>query len=478
MQKVITRHEYGPGGSYLFSPFTQLINNKDIKTIFEAGSRDLLDAIALKNYYSGSTVYAFECNPEGIKTCLHNIQSENNIIFTPIALTDTDGQKTFYSFDSDKTNNHNHGVSSFYKHKNETDVPQTAITVNCSTIDTFCAQNNITEVDMFCFDMQGGEYSALIGAKNILKTVKYIILENDGHSYQQTPDFVEIENFLHKNDFILIQKVIGDCLYINTRLLPLSQQEIITGNQFKNICDEYIDEDKPYINLKQTPKNIFLKTDWVEIFKQKVLPQINYNFNLITHNADRSIISDNIDLLNNKFLIRWYGMNCHIQHPKLQSIPIGIANEKWPHGNKDVLLEVINTEIPKTGLCYSNFEVSTNFSKRNETLNIIKTKPFINSDTQKHSFKDYLTKLKSYKYVISPPGNSVDCHRVWEALYLGVIPIIEKNIAMEYFYDLPILVVDSFNNVTEELLINSYETVFNKPTNKAKFSFYKNLIFN
>lgn len=257
------------------------------------------------------------------------------------------------------------------------------------------------------------------------------------------------------------------------------KEDIITGNTFKCIADDYLDEEKTFLDLSKKPKIIFLKTDWIELFKTKILPKIDYQFKLITHNADRPCPSGNIDLLDDDRLIKWYGMNCHIQHPKLQSIPIGIANEKWPHGNKDTLLDVANTNIIKrNNFCYSNFDLTTNHLRRPQIFEIIKTKSFIDIETQKLTFKDYLTKLKSYKYVISPPGNSIDCHRIWESLYLGVIPIIEKNIAMEYFYDLPILVVDSFNNVTEKLLIDSYEIIFNKPSNKAKFNFYKKLIFN
>jgi hypothetical protein len=30
-------------------------------------------------------------------------------------------------------------------------------------------------------------------------------------------------------------------------------------------------------------------------------------------------------------------------------------------------------------------------------------------------------------YVLSPPGNGIDCHRTWEALFLGSIPIVKKS---------------------------------------------------
>jgi hypothetical protein len=149
------------------------------------------------------------------------------------------------------------------------------------------------------------------------------------------------------------------------------KKNIITGNAFRDICDDYIDEDKPYISIIDKPKTIFLKTDWIEIFKTKVLPFIDYRFKLITHNADRSAISGNLDLLEDNRLIKWYGMNVDVRHSKLQPIPIGIANEKWPHGDKDILLEVINSDINKCELVYSNFDISTNVSTRSEIFDII-----------------------------------------------------------------------------------------------------------
>lgn len=248
--------------------------------------------------------------------------------------------------------------------------------------------------------------------------------------------------------------------------------EIITGDAFKSIADDFLDETKPYIDLSKKPKIIFLYTDWIELFKSKILPFIDYQFTLITHNADRSAPSGNLDLLNDDRLIKWYGMNCGIIHPKLQAIPIGIANEKWPHGNKKELVEVINTDIEKTNLCYSNFDLNTNILRRSHILEIIKTKSFVDIETQKLNFKDYLTKLKGYKYVISPPGNSVDCHRIWESIYLGVIPIVERHTALEYFYDLPILFIDSFNDITETLLLEFYESTKLKSLGKSKLTFY------
>ena len=148
------------------------------------------------------------------------------------------------------------------------------------------------------------------------------------------------------------------------------KEDIITGNAFKQICDDFIDEEKTYIDIKAKPKIIFLKTDWIEIFKNKVLPLIDYQFKLVTHNSDRSAISGNLDLLEDKRLIRWFGMNVDTKHPKLQPIPIGIANEKWPHGDKNILIELVNTNIHKTNFVYRTL-ISVQTSKSVYVLKIL-----------------------------------------------------------------------------------------------------------
>jgi hypothetical protein len=254
------------------------------------------------------------------------------------------------------------------------------------------------------------------------------------------------------------------------------REDIITGNAFKNICDDFLDDDKKYIDITKKPKIIFLKTDWIERFKQKVLPLIDYKFNLVTHNADRPAVSGNLDLLEDNRLIKWFGMNVDIYHSKLQPIPIGIANEKWPHGNKDVLLKVINENNEKKKLVYSNFDITTNYDKRYNTLKIISTHSYIDFENTKLMFEDYTRKLSTYKYVISPPGNSVDCHRIWESIYLGVVPIVEEHPALDYYKDLPILFVKSFNNISVDLLEKGYSILKTRSVNRSCMSFYKKKI--
>lgn len=64
----------------------------------------------------------------------------------------------------------------------------------------------------------------------------------------------------------------------------------------------------------------------------------------------------------------------------------------------------------------------------------------------------YLRNLLSHSFVLCPPGNGEDTHRMWEALYCGAIPVVRESPAMREFKDLPVLFVRGFEEVTEGLL--------------------------
>jgi len=68
-----------------YSEFFYNININEIKTIFELGSRHLVDAIILSNYFKDSKIYSFECNPDCLIECYKNIYILND-----------DQKKTYY----------------------------------------------------------------------------------------------------------------------------------------------------------------------------------------------------------------------------------------------------------------------------------------------------------------------------------------------------------------------------------------------
>jgi hypothetical protein len=258
----------------------------------------------------------------------------------------------------------------------------------------------------------------------------------------------------------------------------LTVDDIITPDKFISLAHNCLSERRNSgIELIPDRNIFFVKTDYISQFHQQYLPHINYEFVLITHDADNPVTEKYLPILQNRFLKKWFGMNCHILHDKLQSIPIGIANECWPHGNKQVLLDTANRVLKdKLNLIYSNFTKETNLSQRQNVALILKDLKDIFLEHQKLSYKDYLNKISTYKFIISPPGNSVDCHRIWESIYIGTIPIVLKSVPMVYFKDCPILFIDKWEDLYEVDLEEKYNTIIQKSRMKSQFSFYREQI--
>uniref|UniRef100_A0A6C0BVA5 Exostosin GT47 domain-containing protein n=1 Tax=viral metagenome TaxID=1070528 RepID=A0A6C0BVA5_9ZZZZ len=73
-----------------------------------------------------------------------------------------------------------------------------------------------------------------------------------------------------------------------------------------------------------------------------------------------------------------------------------------------------------------------------------------------------------YAFVISPQGNGIDCIRTWEALCFGCIPIFKKCGIEDLFIDLPVLIVNEWYEVTNELLVDTVHKFKNMTFNYEK----------
>ena len=205
------QYDYKRAMSYLEPIFLENIDKTRVQTIFELGSRDLLDAHKLEDYY-GCPVYAFECNPDCLEICdsVANTFENKNIHLIQKAVSLVDGPVSFYSFDITKYDNM--GASSMFKidfnnrDKDDPDYnlpsPQKEIVVEGTRLDTFMSDNRVDRVDMLCVDLQGYELAAIQSLGDRLQCVKYIIVECSIQStYDGGTTFVELEEYLKNAGF-------------------------------------------------------------------------------------------------------------------------------------------------------------------------------------------------------------------------------------------------------------------------------------
>ena len=198
-----------------YCDFFYKINITEIKTIFELGSCNLIDCIKLIKHFENANIYAFECNTDCLVECNKNLSKleekyKKKIFLINKAVSITDGDVSFFSFDLNKYNNM--GASSMLKidfslrNKNDPDYnkpnPQKEIIVNGVRLDTFMNENKIENIDLLCIDLQGYELNSLKSLGDKLHKVKYIITEcSIVSTYTNGSTFKEIDDYLTKFNF-------------------------------------------------------------------------------------------------------------------------------------------------------------------------------------------------------------------------------------------------------------------------------------
>jgi hypothetical protein len=235
--------------------------------------------------------------------------------------------------------------------------------------------------------------------------------------------------------------------------------EFITGNKFKRACHYSLDEQgflKRSEPIKGETLKIFVKIDYVRSF---FALNIETPYILFTHNGDLPVDDNYLIYMDNPNLLKWYGQNIMTRHPKLSSIPIGLANEIWPHGDEKIFGEVINQNLLKERLIYVNFDLNTNRCEREYCLNKLNQQGLEMGD--KLPFKEYLQEVSKSYFVVSPNGNGVDCHKTWESLYLKTIPIVTESININFYKNLPIVIIKSWKDFNpNDLTIDEYQKIW------------------
>ena len=181
-----------------------------------------------------------------------------------------------------------------------------------------------------------------------------------------------------------------------------------------------------------------------------------------------------------KNLKKWYGQNLISNgDERLVPLPIGLERRRWSKGLKHTtLMEKINLQKERNTLLYINYNEKNHITrgKLKDGLSSIKDIKVINN---KINFNQYCDDILTSKYVLSPIGNGLDCHRTWESLYLGAIPIIETNEYYKTIYsDMPVLLIDNYKSLTTEFLEDEYNKILKKEKNKLNQQYWINQIVN
>lgn len=206
-------------------------------------------------------------------------------------------------------------------------------------------------------------------------------------------------------------------------------------------------------------------------FKNKH-PHIRAHYILVSHGHWRKLPGEFARYLDDPKLIGWFTKNADRIHPKLHPIPIGLVNPQQPQGNINIVKRVIDRAKPLSErqtekLIVLNHLPNSNPSHRNHAYEVLMKYPFC-VNLHGKPFEQYLTDMSQFRFVASPFGLGPDCHRTWEAMYVGTIPIFPHSPLDSMFEDLPVILINEWEEVTKEFLDQKYEEMSRKTYNRDK----------
>jgi hypothetical protein len=237
-----------------------------------------------------------------------------------------------------------------------------------------------------------------------------------------------------------------------------SKAPFISGDAFRAISDYCYDEVDKSLNPHSVKERstIFVKTDYLADFFSNIHPLIQVNYILITHNSDDPTPGPFAHFLDEDKILAWFGQNYDgFAHPKMHPIPMGIANFCWKHGDADVIANIQKRHLSKKHLVHMQFNPQTFAKERVSVHQKFKGAPYCYSPSQSR-FQKYLRTLSRAKFEIAPRGHALDTHRIWESLYVGTIPIVKSSSLDPLYENLPILIVEDWEEVGEEFLNQKY----------------------
>jgi len=249
---------------------------------------------------------------------------------------------------------------------------------------------------------------------------------------------------------------------------------LVRCDLFEKICDHtYWSNAHPYANTDfKAGDIIFCKTDEILRFFER-LRLTRKRVVLVTGESDYPC-----DALRQQFLpphvIRWFAVNVTHPHPRVTALPLGLG------GIKDAVtlhlkeMEGLQNEnLSRDQWLYINFRPETNSAIRQKIYDAFKNRAeqehWITFEPPKNhgNNEKFLTQLRRHRFVLAPPGNGIDTHRLWESLALGAYPIALRSSVLEPFEKLPVLFVDDYNEVTLDFLKKNLDQLEEKKKNQV-----------
>jgi len=238
-----------------------------------------------------------------------------------------------------------------------------------------------------------------------------------------------------------------------------SSLPFVSGDTFRSVAEVIIEKGHILVQDGMATGVIFsdgqsaLSPDFIDILtlvknqlSSKAVPS------LVIHNSDTVPTLEAFRSIR-KIIPRVFSSNVLESAEGVTALPLGLENVALKRNGKlHYYFDAIQNPVPpeqRPLRVLSSFHESTNRAIREPVRDLMRASRHGHQEEFAKSL-DYRLRVRGTKFVISPPGGGMDCHRTWESLYLGAVPVVlDDYLATSLTADLPILAVRSYEDFLE-----------------------------
>ena len=228
---------------------------------------------------------------------------------------------------------------------------------------------------------------------------------------------------------------------------------------------------------------IYVCTEALNDLAEFVLPKIESPFVLVSGDSDLAVNEQRASdprvaaLLEDERLLAWHAQNMAFSHPKLHGTPIGMDYHTmsavpgfWGLQRSTAVAQEFAmvkalADAPRFqdryASAYCSWQHTMGSLERHECLNVVDRAACYFEPVRLPRFASWVRQTQ-FMFVLSPEGVGMDCHRTWEALALGCIPVVKRNAVATLLDGLPAVVVEDWRDINREMLLGEAGNLHSK----------------
>jgi len=136
---------------------------QDAKVVLDVGAKYGHFTAQYLRIFPNAHVWAFDCAPKAIERLHQEFDGNERVTIAPVALLDKPCETTFHLCQRAGSNSVHPITNTFAQETRNTDT----ITVMATTLDQYCEQHDIKQIDLLKTDVEGADLAVLRGADRL-----------------------------------------------------------------------------------------------------------------------------------------------------------------------------------------------------------------------------------------------------------------------------------------------------------------------